>query len=78
MKSEVFPPHEIDSSDLPRDMRIKVTLIARPLYTSAAQKLCRVNIVYSRAERVFILEHIRPSKAFAVAREAICNAHPGK
>jgi hypothetical protein len=34
--------------------------------------------VYSRAERVFILEHYSSSKSFAVVREAFSNAYPDK
>jgi hypothetical protein len=33
--------HVIDSPSLPRDTRVKVTLVARPLLTSVTQKLCR-------------------------------------
>jgi hypothetical protein len=36
------------------------------------------NMVYSRAERVFILEHIFASKSFAAVRESFSNAHPDK
>jgi hypothetical protein len=35
-------------------------------------------MVYSRAERVFILEHYFTSKLFAVVREAFSNAYPDK
>jgi hypothetical protein len=35
-------------------------------------------MVYSRAERVFILEHYFASKSFAAVREAFSNAHPDK
>jgi hypothetical protein len=36
------------------------------------------NMVYSRAERVFILEHHFASKSFADVREAFSNAYPDK
>jgi hypothetical protein len=36
------------------------------------------NMVYSRAERVFILEHYFASKSFVAIREAFSNAHPDK
>jgi hypothetical protein len=35
-------------------------------------------MVYSRAERVFILEHYLVSKSFAAVREAFSSAYPGK
>jgi hypothetical protein len=35
-------------------------------------------MVYSRAERVFILEHYFASKSFAAVREACNNANPDK
>jgi hypothetical protein len=34
--------------------------------------------VYSRAERVFILEHYFASKSFAAVREAFSNVYPDK
>jgi hypothetical protein len=37
-----------------------------------------VNMVYSRAERVLILEYYLTSKSFAAVREAFCNAYPDK
>jgi hypothetical protein len=36
------------------------------------------NMVYSRAERVFILEHHFASKSFAAVREAFSNAYRDK
>jgi hypothetical protein len=47
------------------DTRVMATLVARPLLTPVAQKLCVTNIVYSRAERVFILEHYFAPKLFS-------------
>jgi hypothetical protein len=35
-------------------------------------------MMYSRAERVFILEHYFASKSFAAVREAFSSAHPDK
>jgi hypothetical protein len=52
----------MDSSSLPYDTRVKVTLIVRPLLTPAAKSCSCVNMVCSRAERVFILEHYLASK----------------
>jgi hypothetical protein len=66
------------SPNLPRDTRVKVTLVARPLLTPVAKKCAGANPVYSRAERVFILEHYFASKSFAAVREAFSNAYPDK
>jgi hypothetical protein len=45
-------------------------------------QMCRsstgVNMVYSRAEQVFIFEHFFASKSFAAVREAFSNAYPDK
>jgi hypothetical protein len=41
VKSEASPPHVIDSSNLRRGVRVKVTLVARLLLTPVEQKLCR-------------------------------------
>jgi hypothetical protein len=35
-------------------------------------------MVYSQAERLFILEHYVASKSFAAVREALSNAYPDK
>jgi hypothetical protein len=35
-------------------------------------------MVYSRAERVFVLEHYFASKSFGAVREAFSNAYPDK
>jgi hypothetical protein len=35
-------------------------------------------MMYSRDERVFILEHYFTQKSFAVVREAFSNAYPNK
>jgi hypothetical protein len=35
-------------------------------------------MVYSRAERVFIIEHYFESKSFAAVRETFSNAYPDK
>jgi hypothetical protein len=65
---------EIVSLNLPRNALIEVTLVARPLLTPLAQKLCNANMMYSRAERVFILEHYFTSKSSAAVREKFGNA----
>jgi hypothetical protein len=44
-----------------------------------SRKSCAgANMVYSRAERVFILEHYFVSISFAAVREAFNNAYPDK
>jgi hypothetical protein len=54
----------MDSPNFPNDTRIK---------SYAGSKM-----VYSRAERVFILGHYFASKSFVAVREAFSNAYPGK
>jgi hypothetical protein len=66
-------PRIIDSPNLPRDTRVKVTLVARPLLKLIAKSYAGAIMVYSRAERVFILEHHFASKPFAAVREASSN-----
>jgi hypothetical protein len=79
MESEPGPPRVIDSPNLPRDTQVKVTLVSRPLLTPVARKSCAgVNMVYSRAERVFILEHYFASKSFAAVYEAFSKMYPDK
>jgi hypothetical protein len=41
IRLQVGPPYVADSPNHPRDTRIKVTLVARPLLTPVAQNLCR-------------------------------------
>jgi hypothetical protein len=78
MKSE-GPPRVIDSPNLPRDIRAKVTLVARPLLTPVAQSRCELGVfTYSRVEHVFILEHYLALKSFAAVREAFSNTYPDK
>jgi hypothetical protein len=45
---------------------------------SCAKAMQDSNMVYSRVERVFILEHCFVSKSFAAVREAIDHAYPDK
>jgi hypothetical protein len=71
---EAYPPHVIATPNLPSNTRVKVTLVARPLRKSSAS----ANMVYSRAERVFILQHHFASKSFAAVREAFSCTHPDK
>jgi hypothetical protein len=53
------------SLSLSRDIRVMVTLVARPLLTRCA----RDSMMYSRAERVVIFEQYFASKSFATAPE---------
>jgi hypothetical protein len=57
---------------------VKVTLVAKPLFTPLSKSYAGANIVYSRAERVFVLEHCFPLKSFATVREAFSNVYPDK
>jgi hypothetical protein len=57
VKLETSPLRITDSPNVPCNIGIKVTLIARPLLMQVAQKCARANIVCSLAERVFILEN---------------------
>jgi hypothetical protein len=52
--------------------------IARPLLTPVAQICTSSNMVQSRGERVFILEHYFASKSSSAVREAFSNAYPDK
>jgi hypothetical protein len=56
MKSEAGSPRVIDLPDLSRDTGVMVT----PVIGRCSRQLCKscavANVVYSRAERVFILE----------------------
>jgi hypothetical protein len=67
----------MDSPNLLRDTRVKVTLVARPLLTPVAQKLCRCEHVLTSRTCV----HSRTFftlKSFAAVREAFSNAKPEK
>jgi hypothetical protein len=64
IKSQAGPPPVINSASLCLDTHDKVTLVARPLFTQL-HKGCAVNMVYSQATHVFILEHYFTSKLFA-------------
>jgi hypothetical protein len=45
---------------------------------SVEQSCAGVNNVYSRAERMFILEHYFAPTSFAAVRETFSNAYPDK
>jgi hypothetical protein len=68
-KSDYVHRHAIDYN-LPLNIRVKVTLTARPLLTPAAQKLYTEHMVYSRVERLFTPEHCLASKSLGADRGA--------
>jgi hypothetical protein len=74
MKPEVGPPVVVDSPNLPRYTRVKVTLVARPLLTPVAQTLCRYEYGLFTSNTCVHFE----SKSFADIREAFNNAYPDK
>lgn len=55
MKAKHLCPCVTDSPNLLRDTRIEVTLAARPMLITVAQICVDAKIVYSRAERVFVI-----------------------
>jgi hypothetical protein len=68
----------IDSTNLPVTLESRSPLILG-LCSRQLRKSCSdANMEYSRAERVFILEHYFASKSFAAVREAFSNAYPDK
>jgi hypothetical protein len=71
-------PRVIDSPNLPRDTRDKVTRLLGRCSRQLCKSCAGANIVYSRAELVFILEHYLASKSFAAVREVFNNAYPDK
>jgi hypothetical protein len=77
-KQEKVHPHSVDSDDLFRDTWVspwRIENCTRPLRRSCAS----ANTVYSRAERVFVLERSSTSKSFAVAvRAAFSSAYSDK
>jgi hypothetical protein len=66
------------SPNLHRNTELKVTLVARPLLTPVAQKLCRCEHGVFTTKRMFILEHYFAPKSSAAVREAFSNAYPDK
>lgn len=59
-----------------RETRVKISLVARPLLTKVAQKLCRCEHWVFTSRKCVILERYFASKSFAVVREAFTNACP--
>jgi hypothetical protein len=77
MKSEHVHPHVIDSPNLPHDIRVKVTLVTKPLLMSVTQMLCKcIHDVFT--SRVFILKHYFATKSYAAFHEAFSNEYPDK
>jgi hypothetical protein len=68
-------PRAILSPNLPRDTRVKVTLVTRPLLTPVARKLCRCEY-YVFTSRTCV--QYRTSKSFAAVHEPFSNAYPDK
>jgi hypothetical protein len=77
MKWEHIHPHVIVSQS-PRDTRLKVTQVARPLLTPVALKLCRCEHGVFTSRACVILEHSFSWTSFAAVREAIKSAYPDK
>jgi hypothetical protein len=50
-------PRVIDSTNLPRDTRVMVSWLLGRCSRQMRKSYAGANMVYSRAERVFILEH---------------------
>jgi hypothetical protein len=71
MKPEAGLLFVILCPELPRDTQVKVTLFARPLLNQLHEICARANMMYSRVERVLILEHYIPSKTFTPVREVL-------
>jgi hypothetical protein len=78
MKHGTKMKSEADSPYLPHETRLKATLFARPLLTPVAQSCAGANKVYSRVERVSIIEHNMALKPFVAICEAFSNAYPDK
>jgi hypothetical protein len=66
------PRNELSQSFL--DTQVKVSRVARPLLTPVAHNCVSANVVYSWAERVFILEQYISSKSSASVLEAFSSA----
>jgi hypothetical protein len=77
-KSEAGPLPCNRLSQPPPNTRVKVILVARPLLTPASQNCVSAKVLYSRAERLFILEHYFLSQSFAAVSEAFNKAYPDK
>jgi hypothetical protein len=68
----------MDSPKLPRDTESKSTWLLGRCSRQVRKSCADANMVYSRAERVFILEHYFASKSFSAVRETFSNAYPDK
>jgi hypothetical protein len=78
MKYEVNLPHVTDSPKLPHDSQVKVSLVAKLLYTQLCKSCARVNMQYSRAECVFTFNHYFASKSLVAICEAFNTVYPDK
>jgi hypothetical protein len=78
VKPEAGLPHVIDTPDLPRNTESRSAWLLGRCSRQLRQSCAGANMVYSRAERVFILEHYFSSTSFAAVREAFSNAYPDK
>jgi hypothetical protein len=76
MKSEVGPPPPCSRLSQPAPWHSSQGYSG--CYAAAHVSCAGASIVYSRAERVFILEHYFGWKSFAAVREAFSNAYPDK
>jgi hypothetical protein len=70
----MFKATVIDSSNLPHDTRVKVTLVARLLLRPAVQSCAGAN----NKQDMFILKYYFTSKPFATVLEAFSNVYPDK
>jgi hypothetical protein len=71
-------PRVIDSPSLSRDTRVKVILVARPLLTPAAQKLCRCEHSVLKSRTCIHPRTYFASKSFAGVCEPFSNAYSDK
>jgi hypothetical protein len=70
-----FQPRVTDFLNLLCNARVKVTVLLGRYSPQLRRNYAGMNMVYSKAERVFILEHYFVSKSFAAVREAFINAY---
>jgi hypothetical protein len=65
----------IDSPSTPVTLESRSPWLLGRCSRQLRKRCARANMVYSRAERVFILEHYFASKSFAAVHEAFSNAY---
>jgi hypothetical protein len=71
-------PRVIDSPNLTVTLESRSPLLLGRCSRQLRKSCAGANMMYSRAERVFILEHYFASKSFAAVREAFRNAYSDK